>query len=148
MVIAATGAALVAHRIEQAAPSTSQTSTDTTDEVTDEQVEKDIEQALDDTEISWGGVDRKNTNQLHLNSTVFDNIPQENLPNSTKVTRKKASAVDAAVTQLRGFQGGHAKTDSGEAPTDQVAALQQLRKQQRDSEPQQQSMLDRIRDLF
>lgn len=148
MVIAATGAALVAHRIEQAAPATDQTETETTDEVTDEQVEKDIEQALDDTDISWGGVDRKETNQLNLNPTVFDNVPQENLPNSAKETRKKGSAVNSAVDQLRGFQGGNMKTDSGDATTDQAAALKQLRQQQRDSEPEQQSVVDRLRNLL
>lgn len=148
MVIAATGAALVAHRIEQAAPRTEQTDTDTPDEVTDEQVEKDIEQALDDSDISWGGVDRKETNRLNLNPTAFDNVPQENLPNSTTETRKKASTVDSAVNQLRGFQGGNMKTESGKPTTDQAAALQQLRKQQRDSEPQQQSVLDRLRNFL
>lgn len=148
LVIASTGGALVAHRVERAAD-TEQTDDDSVDEeAMTEQVEEDIERALDEAELSWGGVARTETKRLDLDTSSVDDIERDTLANTTTETRKTRSSVDSAVDQLKSFQGGNTKTDSRKTVTDQATALNQLREQKRENEAASQSMIDRIRNLF
>ena len=170
-VIAATGAALVAHRVERVAdgaaidPDTAAASrsagsgddaaeTDT-ETVTDEAVRADIERELDKTELTWGGVERSEGRRLQLDTSVVDDadIDPGTLSGSATETRTTSGTVDDAVSQLAGLQGGTQNTASGESTDDQADALRALREQQRAEEmaeagTEDGSVVDRIRKLF
>lgn len=158
-VIAATGGALVAHRVERAAGSAAAGSTDgsadadaTDDAVTEAEVRADIERELEDAELTWGGVQRSETRRLELDTSAVDDIEvdRERLAGSATETRTTSGTVNDAVSELKGLQGGEAKTASGEGTDNQAAALRELREQKRkEAEAANQgSIVDRIRDLF
>jgi len=157
VVIAATAAALVAHQVERATGTVAADSESDDDDgddeatVTDEQVRADIDSALDDAELSWGGVARTETRTLNLDTSAIDDIDSENLPDSGIETRTADGSVTDAVSQLKGLQGGEVETASGEGTDDQAAALRELREQQREEEAAaaaEAGLMDRIRGLF
>lgn len=156
LVVAATGAALVAHRVERAVDETgeaeaTEADAEETETVSDEQVRSDIDSALDDAELSWGGVSRTETRRLNLDTSAIDDIDSENLPDSGIETRTSDGNVSDAVSQLQGLQGGEVETASGEGTDDQAAALRELREQQREEEEAEaagEGLIDRIRGLF
>ena len=168
-VIGATGAALVAHRVEQVAGGTAAggaaaggtattgagavgADTEGDETVTDEQVRADIERELGDAELTWGGVERKETRRLELDTTAIDDVDvdREKLAGSATETRTTTGTVNDAVSQLKGLQGGEAKTASGDSTDDQAAALRELREQQRAKADEEEgdSVVDRVRELF
>ena len=171
-VIAATGGALVAHRVEQAGAaagtaggagsSTAAVDTDADaagadaggEAVTDADVRADIERELEDAELTWGGVERSQTRRLELNTSAVDDIDidTEKLAGSATETRTTSGTVNDAVSELTGLQGGEAKTASGEGTDDQAAKLRELREQQqREAEAEaaeNDSVVDRIKNLF
>jgi hypothetical protein len=157
MIVAATGAALVGHRVQQAkggerpstAGETAGTDTDEAETVGDGQVRADIDRELEGTELSWGGVERGETRRLELDTSALDDIDQSELPDSGTETRTADSDVDDAVSQLRGLQGGEVETASGESTDEQASALRELREQRKGAEDEEpSSVVDRIRDLF
>ena len=155
VVIAATAAALVAHQIEQAASDADAEGTeadgdDEADAVTDEQVRADIDSALDEADLSWGGVAKTETRTLNLDTSAIDDIDRESLPDSGIETRTADSSVTDAVSQLKGLQGGEVETASGKGTDDQAAALRELREQQQkeQAETTDRSLIDRLRALF
>ncbi|ERH07118.1 MAG: hypothetical protein J07HN4v3_02755 [Halonotius sp. J07HN4] len=150
-VIGTTAAALVAHQIEQATDTTrtveSATAEDDEETISDEQVQADIDSALNDAELSWGGVTKTETRTLNLDTGSIDDIDTESLPEGIE-TRTADSSVSNAVSQLKGLQGGEVETASGEDTDDQAAALRELREQQREDEqatPADRSLIDRLR---
>ena len=165
-VIAATGGALVAHRVERAtgeatsagngaAGGAAASDSDTEDEsVTDAEVRADIERELEDAELTWGGVERSETRRLQLDTSVVDDVDvdTETLAGSATETRTTSGTVNDAVSNLKGLQGGETKTASGEGTDDQAAALRELREQKRREEAadaeEADSVVDRIKGLF
>lgn len=155
-VIAATGAALVAHRVERAtvgagggaagAAAGGAAAEDDAAEPTEAEVRADIERELSDAELTWGGVERSQTRRLELDTSAVDDVDREQLAGSATETRTSDDGVSDAVAQLKGLQGGEAETASGESTDDQAAALRELREQQRESESEDRSLLDRLRD--
>ena len=156
LVITSTGAALVAHRVEQetaTAPQSQARETDDAEEetISDEDVRADIDRELEKTELSWGGVEKKKTKRLKLDTTAVDDVDREQFVNSAKETRVQTSSVNDAVSQLQGLQGGKKATASGESVDNQADALRQLREQQKQKEKEAQeaakerSLLDRIK---
>ena len=150
-VVGATAAALVAHQIERAADPTGAVESaeveDDEETVSDEQVQADIDSALNDAELSWGGVTKTETRTLNLDTGSIDDIDTESLPEGIE-TRTADSSVSNAVSQLKGLQGGEVETASGEGTDDQAAALRELREQQREDEqatPADRSLIDRLR---
>jgi len=148
MVIASTGGALVAHRVERATDSKQPEGESVDEAAMEKQVEEDIERALDEANLSWGGVARTETKRLQLDTSSVDEIEQETVVNTATETRKTRSSVDTAVDQLKSFQGGDMNTDSRKTVTNQAAALNRLREQKRQNESGSQSVVDRIRNLF
>lgn len=154
LVVSSTGAALVAHRVERATGGTSTVDSQETEDdetVTDEQVQSDIDSALEDAELSWGGVTRKETRSLNLDTSAIDGIDAESLPDTGTETRTADNNVTNAVSQLKGLQGGEVETASGDGTDDQAAALRELRQQQREqkqAEVANRGILDRLRGLF
>ncbi|NUE02320.1 permease [Halorubraceae archaeon YAN] len=156
LVITSTGAALVAHRVEQetaTAPQSQARETDDAEEetISDEDVRADIDRELGKTELSWGGVEKKKTKRLKLDTTAVDDVDREQFVNSAKETRVQTSSVNDAVSQLQGLQGGKKATASGEGVDNQADALRQLREQQKQKEKEAQeaakerSLLDRTK---
>lgn len=155
VVIAATAAALVAHQIEQAAGDTDAEGAGTGDDaagetVTDEQVQTDIDSALDEADLSWGGVAKTETRTLNLDTSAVDDIDSESIPDSGIETRTDDGSVTNAVSQLKGLQGGEVETASGEGTDDQAAALRELREQQQKEQAKtaDRSLSGRLRALF
>ena len=172
-VIGATGAALVAHRVERAAdeaavavPETAPdeaeaSSDDDAETVSDADVRADIERELEDAELTWGGVERSESRRLELNTTAVDDadVDGQSLSGSATETRTTSGEVTDAVSQLKGLKGGETETASGAGTDDQAAALRELREQQRAEELAEAddgddtgdgggSIADRIRGLF
>ena len=120
-VIAATGSALVAHRVERAtgvaaggaagagsaaggaggegsAGGADGAGADG-ESVTDAEVRADIERELEDAELTWGGVERSETRRLELDTSAVDDVDvdREKLAGSATETRRlelDTSAVD------------------------------------------------------
>lgn len=165
-VIAATGGALVAHRVEQASGGAAgggavdagggaggdSVSAGDGETVTEADVRADIERELEDAELTWGGVERSETRRLELNTSAVDDVDvdTEKLAGSATETRTASGTVTDAVSELKGLQGGDTKTASGEGTDDQAAALRELReqKQQQAEEADNGSVVDRIKNLF
>ncbi|TKX85986.1 hypothetical protein EXE43_10810, partial [Halorubrum sp. SS5] len=121
--------------------------------VTEESVRADIERELEDAELTWGGVERSETRRLELNTSAVDDadVDAEKLAGSATETRTTSGAVNDAVSELKGLQGGDVKTDSGQGTDDQAAKLRELREQQRkDAEEaaEDESVVDKIKGLF
>jgi hypothetical protein len=176
-VIAATGGALVAHRVERATgvgggaagggaagggasgpgsaaggPGVDGASGDG-ETVTDAQVRADIERELEDAELTWGGVERTETRRLELDTSAVDDVDvdREKLAGSATETRTTSGTVNDAVSELKGLQGGEKKTASGSGTDDQAAKLRELREQQRqeaEADDGEGSVVDRIKGLF
>ncbi|MCQ4334412.1 hypothetical protein KM295_13185 [Natronomonas sp. F2-12] len=148
-VLAATASALVGYHIErveggpgaEAADDGSDDGDDTA--VTDEQIRRDIDEAMADTEISWGGVERVETERLHI--TPDEELEGQSLDqSSTNVHR--SSSIDDQLSALKGLKGGEQRTDSGSGVDDQAAALKELREQKREEEAAKPtSLLERIK---
>jgi len=171
-VIAATGGALVAHRVERATGvaagsgaagaggAAAGTGADgaaggaggEAETVTDAEVRADIERELEDAELTWGGVERAQTRRLELDTSAVDDVDvdREKLAGSATETRTTSGTVNDAVSELKGLQGGEKKTASGSGTDDQAAKLRELREQQRrEAEADDDgSVVDRIKGLF
>jgi hypothetical protein len=169
-VIAATGGALVAHRVERATgaaagggaggDAASGTGAEGTGDaggegetVSEADVRADIERELEDAELTWGGVERSETRRLELDTSAVDDVDvdREKLAGSATETRTTSGTVNDAVSELQGLQGGEKKTASGEGTDDQAAKLRELREQQRqeaEADDEDESVVDRIKGLF
>jgi len=174
-VIAATGSALVAHRVERAtgvaaggaagagsaaggaggegsAGGADGAGADG-ESVTDAEVRADIERELEDAELTWGGVERSETRRLELDTSAVDDVDvdREKLAGSATETRTTSGTVNDAVSELKGLQGGETKTASGSGTDNQAAKLRELREQQRkeaEADDEEGSVVDRIKGLF
>jgi hypothetical protein len=164
-VVGATGAALVGHQLERAAPgeraAETRAATDDADaavgtadaeSVSDEQVRRDIDEAMADADLSWGGVDRKNTKRLELNTDTDVEVDREAFENAEATTvRSSGRDVDDALSNLRKLQGRDRDTDASTGVDDQTAALTELRQQQEAEEiatEDEAGLVDRAKGLF
>ena len=158
-----TGTALVAQYLDRAAPQgtargqSDEPATDTDPDVTDEQVETDVATALDNAELSWGGVEKQpNTKRLKLNTspestTDLDRIDPSSVEATT--TRAEGDTVDDAVAGLRRLQGRESNTQRGTSTEDQVAALTEFREKQAEETvetgvDESDSITSRLREFF
>ena len=165
VVVGATGAALVGHHIHRASETerivereaagsagAGTGDTDATETVTDEQVRRDIDEAMADSELSWGGVDKMKTKRLKLNTEAFDDIDSSNVADvEAKEVRSSGRNVDDAVNAMKGLRGGETKQSrSTQTTDDQTAALQALREKQaaEDLAEDDDGVVDRLRNMF
>jgi hypothetical protein len=158
-VVGATGAALVGHQIKQASPSEpedgEEAGTDTESNpdqsITDASIRADIEEAMEETTLSWGGVEQVETTRLKLNTAQMDDIEADATAIEAEKTTTEGTAVDEAVSGLRRLQGREQTTAKSGSVEEQTAALQALRKQQQaiseteKGETQTESLLGRVR---
>ena len=153
-VLAATGAALVGYHIERveggasAAGDSEDDDTGSTGEdpaATEAQVQQDIEEAMGNTEISWGGVEKVETERLKI--TPDDSLEGQTLDQSSAKVHRSAG-IDDQLSALKGMKGGEQRTDSGSGVDEQAAALKQLRKQKQKEDQSEGGVLDQIRSYF
>jgi len=148
LIIAATAAANIAHRIEQATESVDQVATPDNDEDIDKQVQADIERELNNADLSWGGVEKRDTRTLNLDTSMVDDIDRESFANATVETRTDDSSVTDAVSRLQGLQGGNKNTANRDSTDDQVASLKQLQQNQQAEDEPTPTLLDRLRSFI
>jgi len=132
-VLAATGSALVGYHIERTGggPAVEAEPEDggADPAVTEAKVQQDIDDAMSEAEISWGGVEKVDTERLSINPDA--ELEEETLDQSSaKVHRSKS--VDDQLSALKGMKGGEQRTDSGSGVDDQADALKELRQQKRE----------------
>ncbi|WP_138797326.1 permease [Halostella sp. PRR32] len=135
VVVGATGAALVAHQLAQVRPNPSDIDPVEADEpdesYSDEEIEQDIEQAMEDVDLSWGGVEKQEGRKISFNSDT--DIDASGFDVEAESTR--SSGVDSQVQGLKQMKGGEKKTATSESTVDdQTAKLTELREQKRKEE--------------
>ena len=139
-IMGSTAAALVGHQVERAAgpgvadESAADDGTDEGESVSAEQVRSDIDDAMAGTEISWGGVEKRETKRLELNTPDMGDVSGNVDSSSATTTRASGSNVDDAVAAMQGLKGGNKDTASGGGTDDQASALRELRERQQAEE--------------
>lgn len=160
-VLAATGSALVGYHIERvgggsasgatATGSGSETDSGTGTEsadpaATEARVQRDIDEAMAGTELSWGGVERVETERLRI--TPDDDLEGQSLDQSSAKVHR-SSSIDDQLSALQGLKGGEQRTDSGSGVDDQAAALKELREQQqREEDAKPSGVVEQLRSYF
>ena len=146
VLVAASGAGLVEQRLESAtAAIPTRESEEDEESVSDEQVRRDIEEAMDDAELTWGGVERDETRRITVETDDVD-IDRSGFEGvSATETRSSGSGVDDAVAGLRNLQGGQKKQGSSAGVDDQTAALRELRERQQAEEESEPSLFQRVK---
>jgi len=158
-VVASTGAALVAHAVARARPPSFEEVEELRDETddeetwTDEEIEADIEQAMAETELSWGGVERDESRSLNLDTETVE-IDASGMDVEPETTRVDGDdGVDGAVAGLRKLKGEGPETATSESTVDdQTAALNELRRKKQQGEAPEPTtddgLLSRVRGLL
>jgi hypothetical protein len=158
---ASTGAGLVAHRLQRAQVSTGgprdradgeaaggNGSSSQAETVSEEQVRRDIEEAMDATELTWGGVERDDSKRLTVETDDADIDRGGFDADGANTARSEGDDIDAAVDGLRKLQGGELEEGTADAVDEQTAALQELRERQREEDAGESTLLDELRERF
>ncbi|WP_248515633.1 DUF7139 domain-containing protein [Salinarchaeum laminariae] len=140
VVTASTGAALIGHHLHEAqapAPSEIKAQEDEEEEVTytTEEIEADIENAMEDVEMTWGGVEKSDNRRLKLNTDFADDELEAGGLGLEGNKRVESGGVDSQVQGLKNLKGGDTKTATSESTVDnQTAALNELKKQKQEDQ--------------
>ena len=155
--LAATGGALVAYHIDRAKPRPADFSAgddEGGEEITDEQIESDIESAMEDVDLTWGGVERTEGSDLKIRTSETE-AEMDASGLDVEAERVTRSGVDEQVQGLAMVKGGQKTTDrSSSTVDDQTNKLAELREQKREEEANQEeetvlgNLLDRIASLL
>lgn len=150
-VLAATGTSLVGYHIERVegnataatgANSGADSAADADPAATEAQVQRDIDEAMAGTEISWGGVEKVDTERLHI--TPDEELEGESLDQESANVHR-SSGIDDQLSALQGMKGGEERKDSGSGIEEQTAALKELREQRQQAESESSGVVDRVR---
>jgi hypothetical protein len=140
--LASTGGALVAYHVDRARPGPADIEgmeDADGEEFSDEDIQRDIEEAMEDVDITWGGVERHEGTALKLNPDM-DDIDTSGM--NVEAKRVHKSGVDDQVLSLQGLKGGNAKSDrSTTTVDDQTSRLQELRQRQQEEAGQPKTTL-------
>jgi len=137
LVLVSTASALVAHQIERAKPGPADIEPmeepEPTESYSDEEIRQDIESAMDDVDITWGGVEKNEGTSLSFNLEEegydFSGMQVE----ATKVT--SSSTTDDQVQGLKAMKGGEKQTDTSTSTVDdQTTKLNELRKKRKEDQ--------------
>jgi len=104
-----------------------------TESYSDEEIRQDIESAMDDVDITWGGVEKNEGTSLSFNLEEegydFSGMQVE----ATKVT--SSSTTDDQVQGLKAMKGGEKQTDTSTSTVDdQTTKLNELRKKRKEDQ--------------
>jgi hypothetical protein len=133
LVVGSTGAALVAEQIQRAtAPHPSEIQPveddDPSESYSDAEIRSDIDEAMQDVEMSWGGVRKHEGKSLSFDTGA--DIDAEGFADADAATTKRSSGVDNQLSALQGLRGGQKNTaKSSSTVDDQTKKLQELREQ-------------------
>jgi hypothetical protein len=155
-VIGSTGAALVAHQLDRAtADSDAEEAGEDGEDVSDEQVRRDIDEAMEDAELTWGGVRADDTRRLTIDTEEEEAaIDRSGFDNASEANKKtvRSESTDDAVSGLKKLRGGQKQEARSSGTDDQAAALRELREQQQRQDERStgrlSGLLARIRALF
>ncbi len=157
LVLVSTGAALVAHQIERAKPSPADIEPmdepEPEESYTDEEIRQDIEAAMEDVDITWGGVERHEGQSLQLDIDDEYDLSGMNVE-AERIT--STASTDTQVQGLKALKGGETKTDTSESTVDdQTTKLNELRQRRKDEQETASSaaeseagLLERIKAFF
>lgn len=149
---AATGSALVTNYIRQAgtaadvAVPAEPSEGETREEISDEEIRRDIDDALSDTELTWGGIEKTRTKRIQFEMDEMDIDTSGMDPAGANETRTES--VDREVEGLQKLRGSGQKTAKGAGTDAQADALKQLRERQEAEPETSEGFLQRIRDIF
>ncbi|MBX0285762.1 DUF7139 domain-containing protein [Haloarcula salinisoli] len=155
--LAATGGALVAYHIDRAKPRPGDFTAEDDDageEITDEQIEQDIESAMEDVDLTWGGVEKTEGSELKIRTSETE-AEMDATGLDVEAERVHRSSVDDQVQGLAMVKGGQKQTDrSTSTVDDQTNKLAELREQKRKEAEQEEdetvlgNLLDRVAALL
>lgn len=143
VLIAASGAALVAYHLERRHPSSAEQmvpSEPADDETkseppTEAEVKKDIESAVSAADITWGGVEQPTTRKLEIRGDSDTDLDPSGFASIDQpATTTEGEDVDTAVTQLQKLRGWEPTTAAGDGVDEQTTALRELRKESETSD--------------
>jgi len=152
--LASTGGALVAYHVNRLRPHPAEIEaqeTDETEEYTTAEIQEDIDQAMEDVELTWGGVERTEGTALDLQIDETD-IDVSGM--QAQVDRVTSGSVDEQVDGLKAVKGGEEKVArSTSTVDDETAQLAELRRRRAEEEPQTEetfleSVLNRVRNAL
>ena len=152
-VVAAAAAALVSYHVERAngpvGAAESREDDGATDgpSVTDEQVRADLDEATAAADISWGGVEKTETERLQLNTDGIEELDRSGF-DGVEAERVRGAGIDDSIQGLKAMKGDVDRSDRSEGGVDdQASALKELREQQRAEElaSDDGGVLDRLR---
>jgi len=157
LVLVSTGTALVAHQIERAKPSPADIEPmdepEPEESYTDEEIRQDIEAAMEDVDITWGGVERHEGQSLQLEFEDDYDLSGMDVE-AERIT--SSSSTDTQVQGLKSLKGGETKTATSESTVDdQTTKLNELRQRRQDDQETAASavessagLLERIKAFF
>lgn len=154
VMLASTGAALVAYHIDRVRPHPAEieaAEAEQEESYTDEEIRDDIDQAMSDVDLTWGGVEKTDNTSLDLQMEETD-IDTSGM--QVQVDRVKSDSVDSQVDGLKAVKGGDKKTArSTTTVDDQTAQLKELRERKQTEDPDTEekaleSFLSRFFNLF
>lgn len=150
VVTAATGSALVGHRVEQAQTTIREAPSGSPSEdsrPTSSEVEADIDDAMTDVELTWGGVEKEDHHRLEFTEDFADDVS-----GSIDVAAERTvdpRGVDDQVEGLRQLKGSESAAEtSGSGVDDQAAALTELRQQRNDASDDEEAKQRRLTRLI
>lgn len=148
VLVAATGAALVEHHLERARPApdaavgsgadggdaagSDATRGGDAESYSTERIQSDIDDAMADVELSWGGVEKRETKRLTLSNAASSSDIEASGFDHDKANTARSSGenVDDAVAGLQQLKGGQTDQATGGGVDEQTEALRELREQQ------------------
>lgn len=155
ILLASTGGALVAYHVDRARPHPAEfekrETEQETEQYTEAEIQEDIDQAMEDVELTWGGVEKTDHTSLDLQMEEAD-IDASGM--QVKVDRVKSDSVDQQVDGLKSVKGGEKKVArSTSTVDDETAQLAELRRRKEEEEPETEetfleSALDRVNGLL
>lgn len=145
LVVAGTGAALVAQYIERAAPTETATEDTAETSVSEEDVRADIDRALEGTEFSVEGGRIGRERRLEFDTSIDDF--ETNVSSAPATTHTTEDSVDETVAQLHSVKGPDNQVRSEETIDAQVDALAEVRERE-PADDEDRALVDRVRDLF
>ncbi len=146
LVVGSTGAALVAEqiqRVQRPTPADIQpVEEDEPDEsISDEEIRSDIDEAMQDVELSWGGVRKHEGRSISFDTDA--DIDAKGFADADAATTTRSSGVDNQLSKLQGLRGGQKNTaKSSSTVDDQTAKLRELREQRQEEEAEEPAASD------
>lgn len=134
LVVGSTGAALVANQLEHhrtPGPADIDPVQEEADEesFSDAEIEADIESAMEDVQLSWGGVERSENRNLQFSED--EDLAAPSLSQGMAKTTR-SSGVDSQIDSLKAMKGGEKKTArSTSTVDDQTTKLKELRERRK-----------------